>query len=118
MIRRPPRSTLSSSSAASDVYKRQSVHFLERDQVSDRRDHAPDLGAVLLDDGVRDPLEPKRTQRLPLVLLPADARADLRDLEARHHAPAPARARSMAAGATSSIGRPRPPCLFIHISEP
>eukprot|EP00658_Telonema_sp_P-2_P084532 TRINITY_DN9405_c0_g1_i1.p1 TRINITY_DN9405_c0_g1~~TRINITY_DN9405_c0_g1_i1.p1 ORF type:complete len:100 (-),score=45.74 TRINITY_DN9405_c0_g1_i1:110-409(-) len=27
MIRRPPRSTLSSSSAASDVYKRQGVHI-------------------------------------------------------------------------------------------
>eukprot|EP00658_Telonema_sp_P-2_P079730 TRINITY_DN7786_c0_g1_i4.p1 TRINITY_DN7786_c0_g1~~TRINITY_DN7786_c0_g1_i4.p1 ORF type:complete len:100 (-),score=34.46 TRINITY_DN7786_c0_g1_i4:445-744(-) len=27
MIRRPPRSTLSSSSAASDVYKRQTMHF-------------------------------------------------------------------------------------------
>eukprot|EP00658_Telonema_sp_P-2_P045683 TRINITY_DN33670_c0_g1_i1.p3 TRINITY_DN33670_c0_g1~~TRINITY_DN33670_c0_g1_i1.p3 ORF type:complete len:125 (+),score=20.38 TRINITY_DN33670_c0_g1_i1:52-426(+) len=27
MIRRPPRSTLSSSSAASDVYKRQLVHY-------------------------------------------------------------------------------------------
>eukprot|EP00658_Telonema_sp_P-2_P027066 TRINITY_DN20986_c0_g1_i2.p2 TRINITY_DN20986_c0_g1~~TRINITY_DN20986_c0_g1_i2.p2 ORF type:complete len:101 (+),score=31.69 TRINITY_DN20986_c0_g1_i2:133-435(+) len=29
MIRRPPRSTLSSSSAASDVYKRQEVELLE-----------------------------------------------------------------------------------------
>ena len=29
MIRRPPRSTLSSSSAASDVYKRQSQHYPE-----------------------------------------------------------------------------------------
>ena len=28
MIRRPPRSTLSSSSAASDVYKRQVVYYL------------------------------------------------------------------------------------------
>eukprot|EP00658_Telonema_sp_P-2_P022938 TRINITY_DN19186_c0_g1_i1.p1 TRINITY_DN19186_c0_g1~~TRINITY_DN19186_c0_g1_i1.p1 ORF type:complete len:120 (-),score=22.97 TRINITY_DN19186_c0_g1_i1:26-385(-) len=28
MIRRPPRSTLSSSSAASDVYKRQLIHLL------------------------------------------------------------------------------------------
>src|SRR5664279_1954283 len=28
MIRRPPRSTLSSSSAASDVYKRQLLHYL------------------------------------------------------------------------------------------
>src|SRR5674536_157844 len=34
MIRRPPRSTLSSSSAASDVYKRQVVHHV--DQVVDR----------------------------------------------------------------------------------
>eukprot|EP00658_Telonema_sp_P-2_P016736 TRINITY_DN16486_c0_g1_i2.p1 TRINITY_DN16486_c0_g1~~TRINITY_DN16486_c0_g1_i2.p1 ORF type:complete len:164 (-),score=45.79 TRINITY_DN16486_c0_g1_i2:12-503(-) len=30
MIRRPPRSTLSSSSAASDVYKRQYLHHLSR----------------------------------------------------------------------------------------
>ena len=30
MIRRPPRSTLSSSSAASDVYKRQSLHEFSR----------------------------------------------------------------------------------------
>src|SRR5674536_313952 len=30
MIRRPPRSTLSSSSAASDVYKRQRIHLPER----------------------------------------------------------------------------------------
>ena len=28
MVRRPPISTLSSSSAASDVYKRQNIHFL------------------------------------------------------------------------------------------
>src|SRR5674536_317077 len=30
MIRRPPRSTLSSSSAASDVYKRQAIGWLKR----------------------------------------------------------------------------------------
>src|SRR5665648_1258249 len=29
MIRRPPRSTLSSSSAASDVYKRQTMHLVK-----------------------------------------------------------------------------------------
>src|SRR5664280_751014 len=36
MIRRPPRSTLSSSSAASDVYKRQQLLFLE--SVDSKRD--------------------------------------------------------------------------------
>src|SRR5664280_3851438 len=34
MIRRPPRSTLSSSSAASDVYKRQPPHRIVRDEQS------------------------------------------------------------------------------------
>src|SRR5665648_1053401 len=46
MIRRPPRSTLSSSSAASDVYKRQDHHrAAERDQLLDsegvRAEHGP-----------------------------------------------------------------------------
>ena len=36
MIRRPPRSTLSSSSAASDVYKRQELNCLERLRVQRR----------------------------------------------------------------------------------
>ena len=34
MIRRPPRSTLSSSSAASDVYKRQDVEGPEVDRIT------------------------------------------------------------------------------------
>ena len=33
MIRRPPRSTLSSSSAASDVYKRQCIDQFEKDKI-------------------------------------------------------------------------------------
>src|SRR5664280_1246687 len=43
MIRRPPRSTLSSSSAASDVYKRQCRHSVHRD----RRGMGPGDGALL-----------------------------------------------------------------------
>src|SRR4051794_41890786 len=72
-------------------------------------DHAPDLRAVLLDDGVMHPLETEGAQRLLLVLLVADARLGLGDLQASHggQLPCPARARSMPAGATSSRGRPR-----------
>eukprot|EP00658_Telonema_sp_P-2_P041280 TRINITY_DN29510_c0_g1_i2.p1 TRINITY_DN29510_c0_g1~~TRINITY_DN29510_c0_g1_i2.p1 ORF type:complete len:129 (+),score=25.15 TRINITY_DN29510_c0_g1_i2:142-528(+) len=40
MIRRPPRSTLSSSSAASDVYKRQNMDTVHNE-------YAPDLNGVL-----------------------------------------------------------------------
>src|SRR5665648_866279 len=43
MIRRPPRSTLSSSSAASDVYKRQWVWL---DRVRDRTRQTLDLDAL------------------------------------------------------------------------
>src|SRR5664280_2366134 len=39
MIRRPPRSTLSSSSAASDVYKRQLVETREEERVVKRTIH-------------------------------------------------------------------------------
>src|SRR5664280_3912513 len=49
MIRRPPRSTLSSSSAASDVYKRQ-LHFLNDDRVER-------LEGVVREDLVLDVLE-------------------------------------------------------------
>ncbi len=53
-------------------------------------------------------LSPSEAQRVALVLLAADARPELGDLEPCHHAPVPAaRARSSAAGATSSSGRPR-----------
>src|SRR5665648_408246 len=38
MIRRPPRSTLSSSSAASDVYKRQGVDTLIRPKTKEEED--------------------------------------------------------------------------------
>src|SRR5699024_10499453 len=57
---------------------------------------------------VPDPLEPEGAQAVTLVLLGSDRAADLGDFELCHrHAPCPARARSIAAGATSSIGRPR-----------
>src|SRR3954451_14218375 len=85
-----------------------SVDLLVRHEVRDRRDHAADLGTVLLDDDVTDALQTQRAQGLPLVLLATDRGPRLGHLEAGHQAPAPAaRARSIAAGATCSSGRPR-----------
>src|SRR5699024_1941228 len=71
-------------------------------------DETPGLRVVLTDDGLADALESEGAQGVPLVLLRPDGPADLGDLEVRHgQAPCPARARSMPAGATSSMGRPR-----------
>src|SRR6476661_6337539 len=92
-----------------------SLHLLDRHQVTDGVDHAPDLRAVLLDDHVTDALETERTQGLALVGLDADGAALLLDLQLCHQADTswetPAgiswRARSRAAGATCSTGRPR-----------
>src|SRR4051812_26087025 len=93
-----------------------SVHFLDRHEVTDGVDHAADLGTVLLDDHVTDPLEAERAQGLALVGLAADRRALLLDLELSHQdvtsaagtaAGCSARALRSAAGATSSTGRPR-----------
>src|SRR5665648_658004 len=49
MIRRPPRSTLSSSSAASDVYKRQLLGLLLRTD----EQHAPATGGKIAHEVVR-----------------------------------------------------------------
>src|SRR5680860_1337502 len=49
MIRRPPRSTQSRSSAASDVYKRQARPCAEVAPVAQRRFWDPDEGGNLLD---------------------------------------------------------------------
>src|SRR5664280_520764 len=65
MIRRPPRSTLSSSSAASDVYKRQSQHSLasETDMASvadrDLRHYTQKMQKALQDikDHLREDIE-------------------------------------------------------------
>src|SRR6186997_370716 len=84
-----------------------SVHLFDDDQVPDRLEHPTDLGTVLLDDDVADALETKRPEGVPLVLLAADRRPLLLDLEACHYWATSARARSRAAGATSSTGRPR-----------
>src|ERR687885_1106539 len=53
-----------------------SSDLFDGDQVGHRRDHPADLGTVLLDDRVVDPLQPERTQGLPLVRLGADRRLD------------------------------------------
>src|SRR5262245_12816524 len=84
-----------------------SVDLLDRHQVTDGLDHAPDLRAVLLDDHVADPLETERAQGLALVLLAADRALLLLDLEACHQPATSARALSRAAGATSSTDSPR-----------
>ena len=82
--------------------------------MTDGVDHAPDLGAVLLDDHVADPLETERAQGLALVRLAADRGLLLLDLELCHQddtscGDAPrgtsARALSSAAGATSLDGQ-------------
>eukprot|EP00658_Telonema_sp_P-2_P065454 TRINITY_DN54687_c0_g1_i1.p1 TRINITY_DN54687_c0_g1~~TRINITY_DN54687_c0_g1_i1.p1 ORF type:complete len:226 (+),score=42.95 TRINITY_DN54687_c0_g1_i1:124-801(+) len=70
MIRRPPRSTLSSSSAASDVYKRQSPHWPKTFQANwtshwkateglyatDTRPQGAQAELIVLEDGTRDHL--------------------------------------------------------------
>src|SRR4051812_7823285 len=61
--------------------------LFDGDQVGHRRDHPADLGTVLLDDRVVDPLETERPQRLTLVGLGADGGLDLGDLQLRHVRP-------------------------------
>src|SRR3954454_18961655 len=92
-----------------------SVNLLDRHEVTDGVDHAPELRAGLLDDHVTDPLETKRAQRVALVLLAADGGLLLLDLQACHQEATSwlppsgpsAWARRRAAGPTSSTGRPR-----------
>src|SRR4029450_2467807 len=57
------------------------VYLLHLDQVGDLEDHAADLGAVVLDHGVADPLEPEAPDRGPLGVGPADQGPLLGDLE-------------------------------------
>src|ERR1044071_732579 len=61
-----------------------SLDLLDRHQVTDGVDHAPDLRAVLLHDDVADPLETERPQGLALVGLDADGAPLLLDLELSH----------------------------------
>src|SRR5690625_1613017 len=84
-----------------------SVDLLDIDEVRHRRDHAPDLGAVLTYDLVADALETERTQGLSLVLVASADRTHLAYLDRCHQEDTSARAFSNAPGATSSIGRPR-----------
>ena len=49
MIRRPPRSTLSSSSAASDVYKRQSLSSIFRPEFLNRIDEVVKFDPLSID---------------------------------------------------------------------
>src|SRR3954468_24763014 len=61
--------------------------LFDGDQVRHRGDHPADLGTVLLDDRVVDPLEAQRAQRLALGGPRADRRPDLGDLQLRHVRP-------------------------------
>src|SRR3954469_21490212 len=84
-----------------------SVDLLHGHQVGDRLDHAADLGPILADRLITDPLQAKCPQRVPLILLAAHATAHLADLELGHQVVTAARARRMAAGVTSSTDLPR-----------
>src|SRR3954451_20670902 len=82
-----------------------SADLLDGHEVPHGVDHAADLGTVLLLDLVADALEPQRAKCVALVLLAADRRLGLPDLERAHQLAASAPALSRAAGATSSTGR-------------
>jgi hypothetical protein len=87
-----------------------SVDLLDRHQVRTVLTMPADLGTVLLDDDVADPLEAERAQGLALVGLAADARTFWVTLSVPSAGPPRLRpGRSRAAGATSSSGRPRGP---------
>src|SRR5690606_2861352 len=76
-------------------------------EVGDGPDHADDLGTVLTDHRVTDALETEGAKRVLLVLLAAHSGLRLGDLEFGHQLATSLRARSIAAGATSSTGSPR-----------
>src|SRR3712207_4258449 len=90
-----------------------SADLFDGDQVRHRRDHPADLGTVLLDDRVVDPLQAQGAQRLPLVGLGADRRPDLGDLQLRHLRPpgprAPAAWRRERRPRAADRGGPRSP---------
>src|SRR4051812_22727190 len=89
-----------------------SVHLFDGDQVPDRLEHATDLGTVLLDDHVADALETKRAEGVPVVLLAADGRPLLLDLEPCHYDDTSARAFSRRPGPRprrAAHGAPRRP---------
>src|SRR3954453_17943960 len=93
------------------LQRHQLLDLLDRHQVTDGLDHAPDLRAVLLHDHVADALETERAQSLALVDLAADGALALLDLQLCHQratsSGVSACAFSRAAGATCSTGRPR-----------
>ncbi len=84
------------------------MHLLDLDEMGHSRNHPTYFRAVITNSGGSDPAKPKSPQGLPLIARPTDFGANLGDLQTSHHTPTPAaRARSIAGGATSSIGRPR-----------
>ena len=71
MIRRPPRSTLSSSSAASDVYKRQFQHFVLASPTHVSNKRSPLLCPMYHYNDFRTPKHcAQRTKRSAAVFLP------------------------------------------------
>src|SRR5664279_2538811 len=72
MIRRPPRSTLSSSSAASDVYKRQLCYPIDtQTAVEDSLQlHGRHISAVFIQAPVVEPVQVRGRFRLDVVRIP------------------------------------------------
>src|SRR5512132_404961 len=84
-----------------------SVDLLHGHQMRDRLDHAANLRPIVANRLVADPLQTQGPQRVPLVLLAPNRAPHLANLQLCHDEPAVSRARSSAAGATSSTALPR-----------
>src|SRR5688572_8637234 len=84
-----------------------SVDLLRGHQMGNRLDHPSNLGPILADRLVADPLQTQGPQRVPLVLPAPDRATHLANLQLGHHEPTVSRALSSAAGATSSTALPR-----------
>src|SRR5699024_3259158 len=83
-------------------------HFFTLAHVADGVDPAADLRGIRTGHGLVPALQAEGAQRVLLVLLGTGGTADLGDLQCHvNHAPWPARARSIPAGATSSMDLPR-----------
>src|SRR6266511_590578 len=63
------------------------LDLFDPDEVGDLGDHAPDLGAVVLDHRVVETVQAEPADRGLLVLRPVDAAADLGHLKLRHRTP-------------------------------
>src|SRR4029450_8502976 len=82
------------------------LDFLNPEEVRDLRDHASDLGPVVLDDGVVHPMQAQRPDRCFLVLGTVDDRANLGEPKPGHCSPP---------GPTGPAWRPLPPRRRPHL---